>query len=583
MSVAPVRRSRGATTLGCAALLGLLTATGPTFAAELRDPAALEAAVAAEIERTLGMKLPDQPPPYYVGFEVLDGAVATASAAFGALTSSDDGPYRSLRSEVRVGDYTLDNANFDVGMGERDGVQSRGLPLDDLEVALRRELWLSADLGYKGAAEQYSARLAARKGRDQGKHAASFTKVPPLVLARGEPRPVDGARVVSAVESLSGLLSAYPELEDGSAVARDWQGFRYIASSEGTRAWLPTGFTVLLVEAIARAPDGARLRNCRWWVSRDAAGLPAQAELQAEVAEMARWLLDSRGAPVEDDYLGPVLFEEPAAIELFRQLLLSELSGTPPAESAPDPYNEGASDGPPAARLGRRLLPDGWSAVDDPAAYPGEAGAYTHDFEGVAAERVELVRDGVVRDLLMSRVPRLDRAGSNGHGRSLGTDRRVGLPGVLKVEPERERSQRRLRKKALALAREAGLPYVIVVRRLEPLALAEDFHIAFTGEGPLPGLTRPLEAYRLYPDGREEPVRGLEFVGVDVRALRDIALAGPTSAPLGVMDGAPGAGRFGIGAVGGLPTTWMAPPVVIRELELRGQGGREPRVLTPPP
>jgi hypothetical protein len=49
------------------------------------------------------------------------------------------------------------------------------------------------------------------------------------------------------------------------------------------------------------------------------------------------------------------------------------------------------------------------------------------------------------------------------------------------------------------------------------------------------------------------------------------------------MDGAPGAGRFGIGAVGGLPTTWMAPPVVIRELELRGQGGREPRVLTPPP
>ena len=122
-----------------------------------------------------------------------------------------------------------------------------------------------------------------------------------------------------------------------------------------------------------------------------------------------------------------------------------------------------------------------------------------------------------------------------------------------------------------------------MVRRLEPPALAEDFHVAFSGEGPLPGLTRPLEVYRLYADGREEPVRGLTFVGVDRRVLRDIAMAGAVGEPVDVLDASMGSQRFSVGAVGGLPSTWTVPSVVITELELRGSGGGEPRALTPPP
>ena len=64
--------------------------------------------------------------------------------------------------------------------------------------------------------------------------------------------------------------------------------------------------------------------------------------------------------------------------------------------------------------------------------------------------------------------------------------------------------------------------------------------------------------------------------------MRDVTMAGPMSAPINVMDTAPGSGRYSIGSVGGLTSTWSAPAVVITELELRGSGGSEQRLLAPP-
>ena len=132
------------------------------------------------------------------------------------------------------------------------------------------------------------------------------------------------------------------------------------------------------------------------------------------------------------------------------------------------------------------------------------------------------------------------------------------------------------------MARQAGLPYVLVVRRMTPPGLAEDFEIAITGEGPLSGLTPPTEVVRLYADGREEPVRGARFVGVDRRTLRDVVAAGRMGASMDVMDATGRTNRFDIGAVGGLPATWQVPDVLVAEMELRGSGGGESRILTPP-
>ncbi|MEL6344155.1 MAG: metallopeptidase TldD-related protein, partial [Myxococcota bacterium] len=500
---------------------------------------------------------------------------------FGGLLSSSKDPYRNARIEVRVGDYAFDNANFNTAFGERAGVVSRGLPQEDRVDALRRELWLGLDVAYKGATEQMAAKLSALEGQPPRK-LPDLSQVPPLKTEPLDRPRVDEARVQELVASLSARLERWEGIEEAESIARVWSGARMLCSSEGARAWLPTGFAVVRVEGVFRAEDGSRLRGSRSWVAADIDGLPSMEEMFDEVDDLGAWLSDLRDAPIEEDYLGPVLMEGPAAVEMFRQVLLPEISGTPPAMEAPDGFQQNAQP-TPTARLGRRLLPGGWRVVDDPTADMRLAGAYDYDFEGVAGERVVLVEDGVARDLLMSRIPRSDVEGTNGHGRSLGVDRRVGMPSVVTVTPKRSKSSRRLEKKATGLARQAGRDYVLVVKRLEPPALAEDFRVAFSGEGPLPGITRPLEAYRLYADGRREPVRGLEFLGVDRRTLRDIAVAGGVTGPINVLDAGPGAQRFSIGAVGGLPATWSAPAVVITEMELRGSGGAEPRVISPPP
>jgi TldD protein len=545
------------------------------------NPDVLLQAMNKELERAQAeLVLPDQPRPYLVNIAVVEGDVATTTAAFGAITSHDAGPYRTARVEVRVGDHQLDSGNFVGAVGVGDGVVGRGLPEEDVAVALRREVWLALDQAYKGATQQLAAKHAARMAHSR-QYPADLVPVDPII---GAPLPkvgVDDDAIKERLVNLFKALAGANMLEESDAIGRDWQGQRLVLSSEGLSTWLRTGHTVFRVAVASRAEDGALVRDARWWVARTPAQLPSMDQMQRQTEEMAAWVAVANAAPIEQDYLGPVLFEAAAAVELFRQILQPQVSGTPPMETAPDPF---MAQGAPisTARVGRRLLPAGWSVTDDAAAAPLAAGHYTHDFEGVAPEAITLVQDGVVQRLLMSRVPRADISGSTGHGRSLGNARREAMPAVITVRPKRSRTSAALRRKALAMARTAGLSYVLVVRRLIPPGMSDDFQIAFTGEGPLPGLTTPIEIYRLYPDGREQVVRNVGFVGVDRRVLRDIVAAGRLNAAVDVMDSPGRTGRFSIGAVGGLPATWTVPSVLIDELELRGQGGGESRLVPAP-
>jgi hypothetical protein len=224
-------------------------------------------------------------------------------------------------------------------------------------------------------------------------------------------------------------------------------------------------------------------------------------------------------------------------------------------------------------------LPAKWAIHDDPTADPALAGSYALDHEGVRPRRVDLVRDGVLVDVLMSRVPSDDRAGSTGHGRALGDERREAVPGVVTVHAPKLTSRRKMEKLALDLSKKRGRDYVIVIGRIEPPAMTEDFQVTFSGEGPPPGLTPPYEAWRLYADGHREAVRNIGFLGVDRRVLRDVVAAAAGLGPVDMLDGPAGPRRFQIGSTGGIPMTWDVPEVLVEEMELVARPGGEPRVL----
>lgn len=534
-----------------------------------------EDAAVAELERARSMALPDAGTPYFVAVDVLEGNVSECFAEGGAIVRRNAEPHRELRAEVRTGDYHIDSSNVSsFGMG---GVRSRILPIEDGADALRREIWLGLDAAYKSAVEQYSTKQAARRDRPPQAW-DDFAKISPLQLPYVAPAATLPVETACTLAQELSLRVQVPGVEVGQAVIRDWQGARLTVTTEGTRAWRPTQYTVVRVEGSTTLADGTPASDSRSWVVRSASRLPGAAELQAGAQAVASWLAGLEKAEKQDDYLGPVIFEEQAAVELFSQLLAAEVTGTGAEEDA-DSGGMFRAGAPLSGRIGRRLLPDGWSVTDDVAAWPEAAAAYLADHEGVRPQRVELVKDGVVKTLLMSRIPSKDQAVSTGHGRSLGDGRRVAVPAGIKVSAKHLVSRKALRKQAIRLAAETGRDYVLAVRHITPPALAETLEITISGEGPPPGLGDPYEVVRIFADGRETPVRPMSFVGVDRRLLRDIVVASAGIGPVETLDGPPGPARYQVGATGGLAQVWDVPMVLVAEVELTAKTGGDPRVL----
>jgi hypothetical protein len=89
--------------------------------------------------------------------------------------------------------------------------------------------------------------------------------------------------------------------------------------------------------------------------------------------------------------------------------------------------------------------------------------------------------------------------------------------------------------------------------------------------------------YRVYPDGREELIRGVRFRELNVRSLRDIRAAGDDTTIFDYLDnGAPlalmGAGNYAA------ETTVIAPSVLVDDLELRKLDDELPKLpIVPPP
>jgi TldD protein len=313
-----------------------------------------------------------------------------------------------------------------------------------------------------------------------------------------------------------------------------------------------------------------RLRS---WCTFPATGrskLATMEEMTGAVKAMAGQLSAARTAPVGENGTAVVLFEGRAAGQLMRRLLGDQLSGTPPPRGTP----AGRGPVPPselASKLKQRIAPPFLNVWDDPSpkAWPGADplfGAYDVDDEGVSGRRVDLVKKGVLEDLLMSRTPRKEILRSNGHGRGRPVAGAVrGRVGVLYVVGDKSGSvaDQALHSRALKEARTAGQGVPVYVVRL----------IDTTGGEPgsrSPGV-RPLVVVRLR-EGKEEPVRGISFPTLFPRSLKDLAATGRQPFVYNYLTSADGPVT-----VGGSPGTIISPSVLFKDVEVKKDTDKNPR------
>jgi hypothetical protein len=126
-------------------------------------------------------------------------------------------------------------------------------------------------------------------------------------------------------------------------------------------------------------------------------------------------------------------------------------------------------------------------------------------------------------NLLVGTAPTKKIKEPNGHARcSVGRDV-VARPSNLIFESSDKVSYDELLKSMLEFCEDIDLEYGLVIRKLaDPDADNPMRYFFGPGGGTEPELTAPLEAYKVYADGREVAVRNLEFSNVTIRILRDI-------------------------------------------------------------
>ena len=601
------------------AVLGFPAAAAPAHAKRAPAPAQSPATDPTDNDQTLRamhdelersrerLQLPDVQKPFYIEYRLLDLDVRNVTASFGGLVSTNTTRDRFMSVNVRIGDYHLDSSNFISEDGFQGFLGSTGqVGIDRDYSSLRQDLWLATDQAYKEAATQMALKQAFLRSLTKPPEIDDFAQEPPVVKLDPRIEPdwtsrnwEDEARAASAV------LRDFPQLYGTRVNYSLIYITTYLMNSEGTT--IRTSRRLAAVEAAldTQADDGMPLHNYYAVYVARPADLPDAATVAKGVAQSASELMQLRASPLVPDFTGPVLFDASAAGSTLAQVLAPSLSGARSPLSMMPAFDQiiermgGRSEW--SGRVGTRVLPPSVTLVDDPTMkdFQGQLllGDYEVDDDGVKAQRVSIVENGILKDLLMSRRPGPDFQSSNGHARSANLTTPQPLSSNLFFQSSDALKPADLRKKFLDACRSDGHEWCIEVKRMDNPALSsirQDDFSEFIGEiagGIASGERMPLLLYRVYvADGREELVRGGHIDGLTLRSLRNILGVGDDATVFRYMQNPTGGfagtalGAFG-SAQGGIPSSVVAPSLLLEEVEIRGFHGeprRLPLVSAPP-
>ncbi len=598
-----------------AGLILLLVLTGSGAAAGAQAPQDNDHTLQAmrdEMARAktrLELKIPniDKPVrPYYLEYRLLDLEVREVVAEFGTLFTSTHVRNRFMDVEARVGSYKLDSSNFVSDEGFRGFIGPTGsVGIDRDYDSLRQDLWIATDQAFKEAVETYSRKQAYLSSLARQSDIDDFSKAEPVQLIEPLETPDWTSRNWDQeARDASAALRAFSEIHESRVTYYLVYATEYLLTSEGTEIRQNRRFAAIEAGMSALADDGVPLNHFYAAYAARPAGLPDVETVRKGLNVAGTELMTLRAAPPAQDYTGPVLFEARAAAPALAQVLGPALNGSRPPISFSPVMEQllsglgGKSDW--VTRLGARVLPASVSVIDDPGAkeFKGTPliGGYSVDNEGVRAQKVSLVENGNLKGELMSRRPGPDSAQSNGHGRAAFLNDAKPTMSNLFFSSAETLPAAELKKKFLESCRAEKLPYCLVVREMDNPALSllhqEDFSelLASYGGGAGSGDRLPLVVYRVYPEtGREEMMRGSRIIGLNSRALRNLAAVGNDSFVYNYMqsqqNGFAGTalGAFG-SAQSGLPASVVAPSLLFEELEVRGARGEAKRLpLLPPP
>jgi predicted Zn-dependent protease len=534
--------------------------------AESAAPDPVMKVMSGELRRATAALTKADPAPYYISYTVYEQNSIVMAGAYGSLLTNTGVHRRQADVVMRVGSPALDNTH---GQSRASGMISGSLPFGTDNDALARGLWELTDRGYKRASPAFlNVKTNTAVRAEEEDKSPDFSKETAVTHTGEEIKLPDFDRAgwEAEIRRISSVFRKYPDVYFASVVLQVQNAKERMVTSEGTALITPSVSTRLIMEAQTRADDGMDLLRVETFQAPSAKALPDEKELTAKAEKMATDLDALRKAPVAEPYAGPALLSGRAAAVFFHEVLGHRLEGHRQRDE-----DEGQTF---TKKVGQEVLPKFLSIVDDPtkAEMAGVklAGTYEYDNEGVPAQRVEVITNGVLKSFLMSRMPITGFEHSNGHGRNQPGLMPTGRQGNLIVSSTQTVPEKDLRQKLIDEVKKQGKPYGLYF---------DDIQGGFTlttRQLPQAFQVLPVIVYKIYADGRpDELVRGVDIVGTPLAALTRILTTGDQQH---VFNGVCGAES------GSVPVSAVAPGMLFSEMEVqkRAHEHDRPPILPPP-
>jgi hypothetical protein len=556
------------------------------------------AAIAAELARGRGdLTLEGSPAPYFAELRLVRVEMLTLDGSYGGIITDLHETQGAGTLVVRVGTPEVGSGGV---LGSNQEVTTT-FPLAPDPAVTRKRVWLAMDAAFRGAAANYSAKQAvlARLAGEPPPPDQAPGPGPVVHLPWGDGLDAPAPRLEVDREALRGLAArlsarfeAHPAVDNGDVVILALRSHLLTVTTEESVLGEIRDRAVLAVVADTQAADGMQLDHA---AALHLDHLPTADELEARGIAMVDQVLGelealAKAPMLDEDYDGPLLFSPVAAAQLLATTVAVHASGDPAPVSD---YGRVTELEPHwHAGLGRGVLPSWIDLVDDP--LRAGFGHYSVDDEGMPAQRLVLVDDGVLSDLFMTRTPNARVRASNGHARMApGLGRGPAMSNLELRSRRRGLDGAALERELLARAREDGYDFAYVVESFRDgnlLGPVERESAIQYGGGRKVSLPIPGRLIRIGADGSRTLVRGALFSPVSMRVLRRIRAVGRASqaVPLRIQPGLTG----GFGAEVGIDALLTqtvdvqvdTPALLVDGFELlveRGEHERLPTLVHP--
>ncbi len=492
--------------------------------------------------------------PFFLSYSAKDvygiEVIAKNNSIF-RMSSDDKHRSKLIKGELRIGDYT-----GGCGVGLFFGIA----PCDTNELAIKREVWTFTNEAMWEAVKDYESKFIESIGFNQknGKYSL-FSKEKKSIsdnINNGDCplEKLDKGYWGNILKKVSKIL-ARDDIYDSDASLGVFYKKRYFVNSEGTK--IIDDFIRYNISLNVATADKRNLvlgNNESFW-GIDLSKMPSEETLCIAAENMIKDLYDIRNAKQQEAGSYPTLIDGENHGVIWHEAIGHSLEGHRLDEDSDESLFSSGTSLTFKNKIGKKIAPEFFTVYDDPTDKKLD-GYYMYDEEGVKGNKICLVKNGILRNYLLSR----ESAGklkkkSNGHARSDSISDPTPRMSNIKVYSDNEYSIEKLKEMLIHECEKQGKEYGLIFGgTLGGYTDTEEsyFH------------TVPKKIFRLYRDGRMEQVRGIYQTATPYQMLENIIA---TSDDYSVFNGVCSAES------GSVPSTQTASDALVRSMEI----GRIPK------